>query len=91
MRKKAAVLLSTLAVVGTLAFALNTDAQSTNSPSQHRTERHPAIRRALVTLREAKAELEHADHDFGGHRIQAMQAVDQAMEQLKLALQHDKK
>ncbi len=90
MRKKVTILLSTVAAVGALAFALNSPAQSTNAPAPHR-ERHPAIRHALATLREAKIELEHADHDFGGHRVQAIQAVDQAMEQLKLALQYDKK
>lgn len=91
MRKKLAILLSTVGLASALAFALNSYAQSTNAPVPHRGERHPAIRRAIVTLREARAELEHANHDFGGHRVAAIQAVDQAIGQLQFALQYDKK
>lgn len=49
-------------------------------------ERHPSIRRALDALRAARNDLEHADHDFGGHRVEAMEAIDRAIEQLALAL-----
>lgn len=54
-------------------------------------ERHPAIHEAIESLRKAKLELEHADHDFGGHRADAIKDCDKAIEQLKLALQFDKK
>ena len=54
-------------------------------------ERHPEIRRALHALERAKNDLEHAAHDFGGHRAQALQLVNQAIEQLHQALQFDKK
>jgi F0F1-type ATP synthase membrane subunit b/b' len=53
-------------------------------------ERHPHIRRALAELREAKQELEKADHDFGGHRAEAVKAVDQAIRQLEKALKYDR-
>jgi hypothetical protein len=52
-------------------------------------ERHPNIRRAMDALRAARYDLEHADHDFGGHRVAAMQAIDHAMEQLVVALRFD--
>ncbi len=51
--------------------------------------RHPSIRRALNALRAARSDLEHADHDFGGHRVEAMEAIDRAVEQLQVALQFD--
>jgi hypothetical protein len=38
----------------------------------------------------AKDHLEHAAHDFGGHRVDAIHAVDNAITQLKIALQYDK-
>lgn len=52
-------------------------------------ERHPSIRRAIEALRAARNDLEHADHDFGGHRVEAMQAIDRALEQLQVALRFD--
>jgi hypothetical protein len=54
-------------------------------------ERHPEIERAIAALERAKAHLQHAAHDFGGHRVEALAAVDKALEQLRLALQYDKK
>jgi len=54
-------------------------------------ERHPHIRAAIHELREAKKELETADHDFGGHRKEAIEAVDVAIRQLEKALKYDKK
>jgi hypothetical protein len=54
-------------------------------------ERHPHIRAAIRELREAKMELEKADHDFGGHRKEAIKAVDVAIVQLEKALKYDRK
>ncbi|HLW68384.1 MAG TPA: hypothetical protein VKS79_23910 [Gemmataceae bacterium] len=54
-------------------------------------EHHPHIHKAIEELREAKKELKEADHDFGGHREQALKACDFAIEQLEAALKHDKK
>jgi hypothetical protein len=54
-------------------------------------EPHPHIRGALRELREARRELETASHDFGGHRKEAIEAVDNAIRQLQQALQYDKK
>ena len=42
-------------------------------------------------LNAAKQELETAAHDFGGHRKEALKAVDHALVQLEKALHHDKK
>lgn len=53
-------------------------------------ERHPHIRGAIRELREAKRELVTAAHDFGGHRVKAIEAVDVAVHQLEEALKFDK-
>ena len=53
-------------------------------------EHHPAIRRAIGALEAARSDLQHANHDFGGHRVAAMDAIDRALEQLRLALQFDR-
>jgi hypothetical protein len=53
-------------------------------------EPHPEIRRAITSLERARYALQHANHDFGGHRVAALAATDKAIEQLKIALQYDK-
>jgi hypothetical protein len=54
-------------------------------------EQHPHIRAAIEELREAKRELQTAAHDFGGHRKEALESVDNAIKRLDLALQYDRK
>jgi hypothetical protein len=49
---------------------------------------HPAIRAAIHALERAKAEMQAAAHDFGGHRVDAINACDTAIAQLQLALQY---
>ena len=53
-------------------------------------ERHPEIREAIASLRRAKQHLEHAAHDFGGHRVEAIRATDEAIHQLEDCLKYDK-
>jgi hypothetical protein len=54
-------------------------------------ERHPHIRSAIHELQEARKELQTAAHDFGGHRVEALRSCDEAIRQLQLAMQYDKK
>jgi hypothetical protein len=54
-------------------------------------EHHPHIRSAIRELQEARKELQTAAHDFGGHRVDALRSCDEAIHQLQLALQYDKK
>jgi hypothetical protein len=51
-------------------------------------ERHPQIESALHALHEAREHLEHAAHDFGGHRVDAIRAIDEADRQLRICLQY---
>jgi hypothetical protein len=53
-------------------------------------EPHPAIRAAINALQKARNDLQHAAHDFGGHRVAAIESIDRALEQLRLALQFDR-
>ena len=73
--------------VGGDAFVPAAQAQE----KKEKKERHPYIRAAIRDLREAKKELQDAAHDFGGHRKEALEAVDVAIKQLELALKFDKK
>jgi hypothetical protein len=49
---------------------------------------HPHIHHALYELREARAELKSAAHNFGGHRKAALKDVQAAINQLKKALEY---
>jgi hypothetical protein len=53
-------------------------------------ERHPEIRAAIRALERTKKHLQDASHDFGGHRAEALESVDNAIKQLRQALQFDK-
>jgi hypothetical protein len=51
---------------------------------------HPRIAIAIKDLQSAIDYMQKAPHDFGGHRVEAIEASKRAIEQLKLALQFDK-
>jgi hypothetical protein len=52
-------------------------------------ERHPHFGRVIHELRAAKAHLEHAPHDFGGHRVEAIKAIDEALVQIREAARYE--
>jgi hypothetical protein len=89
--------LSVAFLVGTAALTYSVTAQTAlaptppaapSAPGAHTgVRRHPAIRGAIMALERAKAEMQAANHDFGGHREQALLACDAAIAQLRLALQ----
>jgi hypothetical protein len=64
---------------------------SQTTAARQRREPHPEIRKAITALERAKSDMQHASHDFGGHRVNAIAACDRAIEQLRLALQYDKR
>ena len=51
---------------------------------------HPEIRDAIAALRNAREHLNHAAHDFGGHRVEAIRAIDDAIHQLQDCLKYDR-
>lgn len=59
------------------------------TPTSPAFERHPEIRAALEALHNAKAHLEHAAHDFHGHRVDAIRAIDEADRQLRICMEVD--
>jgi hypothetical protein len=54
--------------------------------AQNEREMHPRIAAAIAALRDARAYMEQAPHDFGGHKADAIRASDEAIKQLNLAL-----
>ncbi len=59
------------------------------TPTSPAFERHPEIHAALDALHNAKDHLEHAAHDFHGHRIDAIHAIDEAEHQLRICMDFD--
>ena len=53
-------------------------------------ERHPEIQKAIGALERARGALQDAAHDFCGHRAAALEATDNALRQLRLALESDR-
>ena len=87
----AAALLALVPAHRAHAQAAQAPARAQGAARKERNEKHPRIHAAIRELQEAKKELQAAPHDFGGHRAEAVVAVDKAIEQLRLALEYDKK
>jgi hypothetical protein len=49
---------------------------------------HPQIMDAIHALQNARAHLNAAAHDFGGHRVDAIRAIDEAINQLQICMQY---
>src|SRR5215467_7573570 len=69
-----------LAVASVLALAPFSLAQQ---------QAQPEMQSALQHLREAEQDLQKASHDKGGHRVQAMQLINQAEQQVQEGIQYD--
>ena len=65
------------------------------TPAAHATamhhEHHPEMHAAMRKLRAAKNDLEKASHDYAGHRVKAIAAIDEALREIKEGLESDKK
>lgn len=70
--------------------AVPTAAPHPNTATATAAEPHPEIREAIGALRRAKEHMEHAAHDFGGHRVEAIRATDVAIHQLEDCLKYDR-
>ncbi|MGH9529108.1 MAG: hypothetical protein ACRD2S_04230 [Terriglobales bacterium] len=60
------------------------------TPTSPAAERHPEIHRAIEALRNARAHLQEAAHDFGGHKADAIRATDEAIRQLEICMRYDR-
>ena len=62
-----------------------------NGGRGNRNEQHPELRRALGALNRAEGMLTRAPHDFDGHREKALDLTQQAINEVKQAIQADHK
>ena len=70
-------------VVGTVSFEAGT-LRAQNVPSE--ANAHPRLATAVAALVDARAYLQSAPHDFGGHKTSAVAAIDAALVELRAAL-----
>lgn len=83
--------MKTIASMLTLVALMLVLAFPAMAPASAAPERHPEIRAALDALHSAKDHLQHGAHDFGGHRVEAIRATDEAIRLAELCLKYDKK
>lgn len=55
---------------------------------QNEREMHPRISAAITALQEARTYMQNAPHDFGGHKASAIAASNEAIRELRAALQY---
>jgi hypothetical protein len=48
------------------------------------------LRNAIASLERARNDIEHAPHDYNGRKTAALQSVDRALQELRLAAEHEK-
>ena len=93
---KAVTWIAALMLVVALAFSVGAPSGKAVPPpppaaaSPATPEPHPEIREAIAALRRAKEHMEHAKHDFGGHRVEALRATDEAIHQLEVCQKYDR-
>jgi hypothetical protein len=56
------------------------------APKLAQAKPHPRLQHAIAALQDAKAELQAAPHDFGGHRAAAVGACENAIGQIQEAM-----
>jgi hypothetical protein len=84
------LLTSCLFLAGLALMSLPASAQASLRRTQKREPQrisNAQLREALHVLQVTKKTLEGADHDYGGHRVDAIKAIGAAQHQLKLALE----
>lgn len=85
-------LLAALLVPGRVtSLGQETPAQERKEEQAEHREAHPRIEAAMKALENAKSELQQAAHDFGGHRVKALEHINQALEECRAALRYDAK
>ena len=95
MKHKILGTLATLSLVAALAAPVSVPAAPAPKPqpapaAKAAPEPHPEIREALESLRRARKHMAEAAHDFGGHRVDALRATDEAIRQLEICLRYDR-
>ena len=89
--KKSFTLMSLITVIAVLSFLIVSVTPVKASPAMTEEKAmHPRIVKAIDALEDAVAYMKAAPHDFGGHRVDALKATDEAIRQLEICLKYDR-
>ena len=90
MRNRILQVFGGMLLAGALAGPVLVSAGPQPQPQEH--ERHPVIRESIEKIEIARHDLmDYADRDFGGHRARAVEHLDQALKELHMAMDHDRR
>ncbi len=91
MKRTIGILMGTLMVGATLALPVVSFAQTSTELQRQRRNNFPVMHGAIQQLEQAKAALVHdAAGDFAGHKQNAINHIDAAIQELKLGIQADR-
>ena len=93
MRRSSSLLLAVLALTaaaGSGTVLAQGKKPRPDKPAPVRTLNYPKTRAAIASLEAARAELVNSNKDFGGHKQEAIEAINDAVKRLRLALQFEK-
>ena len=76
-------------IAGGLALAFI--AGGWTAQAQNKKEAHPALERAIEQITHVKGRLQEAPKDFGGHKQKAIEALNLATDELRQAIEFDKR
>jgi hypothetical protein len=74
---------------GAMAIAMTAGILMLSSPAQVAAEEQPAMRDAIEHLRKAEAALQRASSDKGGHRVNALGLVREAIVETRKGIRAD--
>jgi hypothetical protein len=94
MRKRLAIAVTAAILSVGISLPLVTFAVPRPAAAQDRGDRkepHPVIRESMGKIESAKSDLvNYANRDFKGHRAKAVEHLNQALAELKMALEADR-
>jgi hypothetical protein len=88
VQPEVSMLRRTVIVVGLLTAFF---AGSWSAAAQNKKEPHPVLERAIEQITRIKDRLQGAPKDFGGHKQKAIEALSLANDELRQAIQFDKR
>ncbi len=83
-------LLGLVFLIGTTMVAWNSGVTAPSVAQAQEPYHHPRLHQAMDSLQVARADLLNAHHNFGGHRDEAIRAIDAAIYHLDLCLRSDR-